>query len=91
MTLADKDTKSIPTNTANMAFQGNVAMQVTQPLEPMQVTSPDDQILTNLENIGEGTAHPGYWLFNFTSPVGAIWWPNLQLMQMAAAGGQFCN
>ena len=31
MTLADEDTNSIPTNTANMAFQGNVVMQVTQP------------------------------------------------------------
>ena len=50
MTLADKDTNSIPTNTANRAFQGNVAMQVTQPggqlwNQAMQVTLPDNQIL----------------------------------------------
>ena len=50
MTLADKDTNSIPTNTAKRAFQGNVAMQVTQPggqlwNQAMQVMSPDDQTL----------------------------------------------
>ena len=31
VTLADEDTMSIPTDNANMAIQGNVAMQVTQP------------------------------------------------------------
>ena len=31
MTLADEDTNSILTDNANRAFQGNVAMQVTQP------------------------------------------------------------
>ena len=30
MTLADQATNSIPTDDANMAIQGNVAMQVTQ-------------------------------------------------------------
>ena len=24
-------------------------------------------------------------------PTGAIWWPNLELMQVAPSGGQFCN
>ena len=50
MTLADEDTNSKLTDNANRAFQGNVAMQVTQPggqlwNQAMQVTSPDDQIL----------------------------------------------
>ena len=31
VTLADEDTKSILTDNANRAIQGNVAMQVTQP------------------------------------------------------------
>ena len=31
VTLADEDTNSIPTDNANMAIQGNVTMQVTQP------------------------------------------------------------
>ena len=31
VTLADEDTKSILTDKANRAIQGNVAMQVTQP------------------------------------------------------------
>ena len=31
VTLADEDTKSILADNVNRAFQGNVAMQVTQP------------------------------------------------------------
>ena len=31
VTLADEDSNSIPTDTANKAIQGYVAMQVTQP------------------------------------------------------------
>ena len=50
VTLADEDASSILTDNANRAFQGNVAMQVTQPggqlwNQAMQVTSPDDQLL----------------------------------------------
>ena len=26
-----------------------------------------------------------------TNASGAIWWPNLQLMQVAPSGGQICN
>ena len=26
-----------------------------------------------------------------TNASGAIWWPNLQLMQMVPSGGQICN
>ena len=29
--MTDEDTNSIPTDNANRAFQGNVAMKVTQP------------------------------------------------------------
>ena len=50
MTLGDEDTNSILTDNANRAFQGNVAMRVTQLGDQLwnqaiQVTSPDDQIL----------------------------------------------
>ena len=49
MTLADEDTISIQTDNANRAFQGNVAMRVTQAgglwNQAMQVTLPDDQLL----------------------------------------------
>ena len=49
MTLADEDTNPILTDDANRTFQGNVAMQVTQPggqlwNQTMQVRSPNDQI-----------------------------------------------
>ena len=47
MTLADQATNSIQTDNVNMAIQGHVAMQVTQPGEqPMQVEPPNDQILS---------------------------------------------
>ena len=50
VTLAAGDTNSIPTDNANGAFQGNVAMRMTQPSgqlwnQAMQVALPDDQIL----------------------------------------------
>ena len=50
MTLADEDTSSILTDNDTMAFQGNVAMRVTQPggqlwNQAMQVTRPHGQIL----------------------------------------------
>ena len=44
LTLADQATNSIPTDNANRTIQGNMAIQVTQPLEPMQEAPPDDQI-----------------------------------------------
>ena len=54
MTLADEDTNSTLTDNVNRTFQANVAMRVTQPggqlwNQTMQVTPPDDQILTKLE------------------------------------------
>ena len=49
VTLAGEDINSIPTDNADRAFQGNVAMQVTQPgvqlwNQAMQMTSPNDKI-----------------------------------------------
>ena len=81
MTLADEDTNSILTDNANRAIQGNVAgngnYTIWLPtLELMQVTSPD------------------YPRFNFVEPTnasGAIWWTNLQPMQVAPSGGQIWN
>ena len=35
VTLVDEDTNSIQTDNANRAIQGNVAMQVTQPVNLM--------------------------------------------------------
>ena len=50
VTLADEDTKSILAYNVNRAFQGNVAMPLTQPggqlwNQAMQVRLPYDQIL----------------------------------------------
>ena len=78
MTLADEDTNSILTDNANRAFQGNVAMQVTQPggqlwNQAMQVTPPHDQILNECkwcQLAGDTTL-----------------WPKLQLMQVAPPSG----
>ena len=77
MTLADEDTNSILTDNANRAFQGNVAMRVTQPggqfwNQAMQVTSPDDRVAK-------------CQIFY------TIWLPTLELMQVAPSGGQICN
>ena len=50
VTLADEDSNSIRTGSANRAIQGNVTMQVAQPggqlwNQAMQVTLPNDQLL----------------------------------------------
>ena len=55
-------------------------MQATQPggqlwNQAMQVTSPDDQIWS-------------MYTEKVTVSSGAIWWPNLQVMQVAPPGGQ---
>ena len=44
MTLADEDTNSILADNANREIQGNLAMQVTQNLELMQVAPSGGQI-----------------------------------------------
>ena len=51
--MTDEDTNSILTDNANRAFQGNVAVQVTQPggqlwNQATQVTLPDNQILQQI-------------------------------------------
>ena len=54
MSLADGDIKSILTDTANMAIQGNVAMHVTHPFWNLTDVSPADgdikSILTDTAN-----------------------------------------
>ena len=82
LNLSDEDTNSILTDNANRAIQGYLAMQVTPGgqlwNQAMQVTSPDDQIWS-------------MYTEKVTVSSGAIWWPNLELMQVAPSGGQFCN
>ena len=72
VTLADEDTNSILTDTANRAFQCN--------LQLMQVTQPG--LVGKLMEVVAKFA---------TDASGAIWWPNLQLMQVEPSGGKFCN
>ena len=78
MTLADKDTNSIPTDNANRAIQGNVAIQVTQPGGQLCKLCKWRHLMTK----------------SWTNPSCAkcaTWWPNLQLMQVAPSSGQICN
>ena len=76
MTLAYEDTNSIPTDNANRAIQDNVAMQSCN-------------LVTNFRSNASGaTSCP-----NFEPIIGnhwqcKLWWPNLQLMQVAPSGGQ---
>ena len=75
MTPADEDTNSIQTDRANRTIQGNVTMQV------MQVVQPGGKLWNQCK-----------WrhlVAKFTNDASsAIWWPNLQLMQVAPSGGQ---
>ena len=78
VTLADEDINSVLTDIANRAFQGNVAMQVTQ-------VAPCGGQIWNLSRWR-------HLVGNFaTNASGAIWWPKLELMQVAQSGGQICN
>ena len=88
VTLADEDTNPILTDNANRTFHGNEAMQVTQPgcqiwNQVMQVTWPDDQILNQSQLCQLVTKYT-------TNTTGAIWLPNLQLMQVVPSGDQIC-
>ena len=74
VTLADDDTNPIVTDDANRAIHNNVATQVTQPLQTMQVAPPDDQIL-NQSKLCHLVAKYA------TKTNGVIWWPNLQLRE----------
>ena len=75
VTLADEDTNSVLTDNANRTIQGNLAMQVTQ--------------------LGGKICNECKWFHLVskfaTNASGAIWWPNLELMQVAPSGGQICN
>ena len=71
VTLADEDSKSILTDNANRAIQGNEAMQVPQPGGKLiQVVPSGGQICNQC-----------IWLHLVakfgTNASGAIWWPNL--------------
>ena len=70
----------------------------------MQVTNPGDQfeksasgLMTNIEtNASFMINKPGslwrHLVGKFaTNAIGAIWWANLEPMQVAPSGGQLCN
>ena len=75
LTLADEDTKSILTDNANRAIQGNVTMQVMQPGGQVWKQCKWRHLMTK------------FW----TNPSCAVWWPNMQLIQVVPSGGQICN
>ena len=75
VTLADEDTKSIPTDNVNRAIQGNVTMQVIQPSGQVWKQCKWRHLMTK------------FW----TNPSCAVWWPNMQLIQVVPSGGQICN
>ena len=90
VTLADEDTNSILTHNANRAIQGNVAMQVMQAgghickqCITFKMVLHDDQILNQSKLCQLVTKYA-------TKTSGAIWWPNLQLMQVVPSGDQIC-
>ena len=69
VTLADEDTNSILADNANRTFQGNVSTRVIQVIQVIQVI------------ISFYTGR--FKLVEPTNASGAIWWPNLELMQVA--------
>ena len=75
LTLADEDTDSILTDNANRAIQGNVTMQVMQPSGQVWKQCKWRHLMTK------------FW----TNPSCAVWWPNMQLIQVVPSGGQICN
>ena len=70
VTLADEDTNTILTDNANKTIQGYVAMSVTQH---------GGQLCKQWK-----WCHPMTTFL--TNPSCAIWWPNLQLMQVKPSG-----
>jgi hypothetical protein len=91
VTLVDEDTNSIPTNDTNRTIQDNVAMPVTNPGGQFEnICKWSDGQYRNQCKL------PGLLQFYDTVKTnlvlcGAIWWANLQLMQLAASGGQIWN
>jgi len=75
LTLADEDTKSILTDKANRAIQGNVTMQVMQSSGQVWKQCKWRHLMTK------------FW----TNPSCAVWWPNMQLIHVVPSGGQICN
>ena len=73
--LVDQAINSIQTDDANMAIQGNVAMQVTQYGGQLWNQCKLLHLMTPFQ----------------ANACGAIWWPNCQLMHLALANGQVCN
>ena len=82
VTLADDDTNPIQTDNANRAIQGNVAMQVTQTGGQLCKQSKWRHPMNKLCHLVAKYA---------TNTGGAIWWPNLQQIQVTSSGGgQIC-
>ena len=75
VTLADEDTNSILTDNVNKAIPGNVAMQVMQSGGQLWKQCKWRHLVGKFA----------------TNASGAIWWPNLQPMQVVPSGGQICN
>ena len=81
VTLADEDTNSILTDIANRAIQGNVTMQLPT-LEPIQLAPPSHQILNKCKWCPQVAKC-------ITNASSAIWWPNLQPIQVANQVAKF--
>ena len=63
------------TNNANLAIQSNVEMQPAQPSVHLCKQCMWRHLVAKFK----------------TNKSGAIWWPNLQVMQMMLSGGQICS
>ena len=82
VTLADEDTKSIPTDNVNRAIPGNVAMHVTQPGDQLV---PSGGQICNQCKWRHLVAKIG------TNASSATWWPKLEPMLIASHVGQIWN
>ena len=72
MSLADEDTNSILTDKANRAFQGNVTVEVTRVIS-----------MTGTNYTYFNLCKWRHLMVKFvTNASGAIWWPNLQPIQV---------
>ena len=102
VTLANEDTNSIPTDNANRAIQGNVAMHWCNLVANFRTNASGATSCPNFEPMqvvpiynSMQVAKFGKWchlVAKFsTNASGAIWWPNLELMQVVPFGGQICN
>ena len=85
VTLADEDTNSIPTDNADMAIQGNVAMQWCNLVANFRTNARRATSCPNVEPMQIKVAQFA------TDWSGSFWWPDLQSAQVAPPGGQNCN